>query len=72
MTHHTSFLGVSWAVVVLCITQSGDFPGNPVVKTLPSNAGGTGSIPGQGAKIPRALRPVPCGQEAKFKVETVL
>ena len=30
----------------------GDFPGGPVVKTLPSNAGGVGSIPGQGAKIP--------------------
>ena len=27
-----------------------DFPGGPVVKTLPSNAGGAGSIPGQGAK----------------------
>ena len=26
------------------------FPGGPVVKTLPSNAGGAGSIPSQGAK----------------------
>ena len=26
-----------------------DFPGGPVVKTLPSNAGGVGSIPGWGA-----------------------
>ena len=34
-----------------------DFPGSPVVKTLPSNAGGAGSIPGLGAKIPHALRP---------------
>ena len=25
------------------------FPGGPLVKTLPSNAGHTGSIPGQGA-----------------------
>ena len=57
MTCHTSFLDVSCAVLVLCITQSGDFPGNPVVKTLPSSAGGTGLIPGQGAKIPHALRP---------------
>ena len=24
-----------------------DFPGGPVVKTLPSNAGGVGSIPGR-------------------------
>ena len=32
-----------------------DFPGCPVVKTLPSNVGGAGSIPGWGAKmIPHA------------------
>ena len=29
-----------------------DFPGGPVVKTLLFSAGDTGSIPGQGAKIP--------------------
>ena len=34
-----------------------DLPGGPVVKTLPSNAGGTGSIPGRAAKIPYALVP---------------
>ena len=34
-----------------------DFPGGPVVRTLPSSAGGAGSIPGRGAKIPHALRP---------------
>ena len=34
-----------------------DFPGGPVVKTLPSSTGGAGSIPGRGAKIPRASRP---------------
>ena len=28
-----------------------------MVKTSPSNAGATGSIPGQRAKIPHALRP---------------
>ena len=28
-----------------------------MVKTLPSNAGGVGSIPGQGAKVPHASRP---------------
>ena len=34
-----------------------DFPGGPVVKTSPSNAGVTGSISGRGgAKIPRASR----------------
>ena len=34
-----------------------DFPGGPVVKTLPSNEGGVASIPGQGAKIPHASGP---------------
>ena len=32
-----------------------DYPGGPVVKTLPSNAGGTGSVPGQGTKVPYTL-----------------
>ena len=32
-----------------------NFPGDSVVKTSPSNAGGEGSIPGCGAKIPHAL-----------------
>ena len=35
----------------------GDFPGGPVVKTSPSSAGGVGSVPGQGAKIPHASEP---------------
>ena len=30
------------------------FPGSPVVKTLPSNSGGAGSIPDQETKIPNA------------------
>ena len=30
----------------------GDFPSSPLVKTLPSNAGSMGSMPGLGAKIP--------------------
>ena len=34
-----------------------DFPGSPVVKISPSNAGGAGSIPGWGAKIPHASGP---------------
>ena len=34
-----------------------DFPGGPVVRTSPSNAGGAGSIPGQGAKVPHASQP---------------
>ena len=37
--------------------NSGDFPGSPVVKTLPSKADDLGSIPGQEATISHALRP---------------
>ena len=33
-----------------------DFPDDPVVKILPSIAGGAGLIPGQGTKIPHASR----------------
>ena len=33
------------------------FPGGPVVKALPSNAKGIGSISGQGAKIPHVSQP---------------
>ena len=33
----------------------GDFPGGPVVKNPPSNAGDVGLIPGQGTKIPYAM-----------------
>ena len=32
--------------------NGGDFPVGPVVKTLPSNAGDVGSVPGQGSKVP--------------------
>ena len=35
--------------------HEGDFPGSPVVKTLPSNAGTASLIPGQGAKIPHGV-----------------
>ena len=31
------------------------FPGGPVVKNPPSNAGGPDSIPGGGTKIPQAM-----------------
>lgn len=34
---------------------SGDFPGHPVVKTLPSSAGGVSLTPGWEAKLPHAL-----------------
>ena len=42
---------------VIQIRSIWDFPGGPVVKASPSNAGGAGLIPGQGAKIPHALWP---------------
>ena len=45
-----------------------DFPGGPVVKTLPSNAGGVGSIPGWGTKIPHA---VGCSQKLKKKKKRI-
>ena len=35
-------------------TDTRDFPGGPVVKNPPYNAGDVGSIPGQGIKIPHA------------------
>ena len=43
------------ATQVLCLRNSTRvFPGGPVVKNTPSNAGGVGSIPGQGIKISHA------------------
>jgi len=36
---------------------SRDFPGSPVVKTLPTSAGHVGWISSQGAKIPHASWP---------------
>ena len=36
------------------ITSTGDFPGGPMVKNLPSNAEDMGSIPGPGTKTPHA------------------
>ena len=43
-----------------------DFPGGLVVKNLPSNRGDSGSILGQGTKIPlscRAIGPTYCSEE---------
>ena len=49
------------------VWKAGDFPGGPVVKNPPSNAGGTGSIPDQGTKIPHVVRCIQkikkCGKE---------
>ena len=35
---------------------SWEFPGSPVENTSPFNAGGVGSIPGRGTKIPHEAR----------------
>ena len=40
-----------------------EFPGGPVVRLCASTAGGMGSIPGQGNKIPQAAR---CSQKKKL------
>ena len=45
-----------------------DFPGGPLVKTSPSNAGGVGSIPGRGTKIPYDSGP----KKTKCKADTIL
>lgn len=42
-----------------------DFPGNPMVKTAPSNVGGAGSIPGRGTKIPHPKKNSVVIQEGK-------
>ena len=34
--------------------RNGDFPGGPVIRNLPSNAGDSGLIPGWGTKMPHA------------------
>ena len=42
-------------------------PGGPGIKASPSDAGGAGSIPGPGAKIPYAVRPKTKTKEIKQK-----
>ena len=46
-----------------------DFPGSPVVKNLPANAGDTGLVPGPGTKILHAeeqLSPCAATTEARM------
>ena len=43
-----------------------DFPNGPVVKTPPSNAGCTGSVPSRGTKIPHAVQ---CGKNKKTYID---
>ena len=45
--------------LILKFINKGDFPGGPLVGTLPSGAGGVGSIPGPGAKIPHPGAKIP-------------
>ena len=40
-----------------------DFPGSPVVKNPPSNAGYKGSMPGRGTKIPHAMGQLSLAQQ---------
>ena len=47
----------AWGATVHGVTKVGwDFPAGPVVKSLPSNRGDTGLIPGWEAKIPQVAR----------------
>ena len=48
------FLGYPWDAE----STSWDFPGGPVVKSLPSSAVNMGSVLGQGTKIPHAMGPL--------------
>ena len=52
----------------------GDFPSGPVVENPPSNAGDTGLIPGQEAKIPHAswAKNKNIKKKKKRKKETIL
>ena len=58
-------IGVRWEHIQYILDR--DFPGGPVVKNLPSNAGDLGSIPGLGTKIPtchRAIKPARLNKRA--------
>ena len=46
---------VNYEWVTESMSEWGDFPGGPAVKNPPFNAGDTGSITGQGTKIPYAV-----------------
>ena len=50
--HHSPVERSSVSSFIKGIT--GDFPGGPVLKNPPYNAGGEALIPGQGTKIPHA------------------
>ena len=57
LIEHCEFfrLGEVLNIIIMKINNKlWNFPGGPVVKNPPSNAGDAGSIPGWGAKIPHA------------------
>ena len=49
-----------------------DFPGCPVAKTLPSNAGGVSSVPGWGSKIPHVMQGSQKKKSQKFGTRNIL
>ena len=54
---HNKLVHIFWWNITIQKYINKDFPGGPAVKSSPSNAGGVGSIPGQGANIQHALGP---------------
>ena len=68
MYNNGYFIELLWGIVLMYLNHQGpakknvlnvllrDFPGGPMVKNLPCNAGDAGLIPGQGTKIPHAVR----------------
>ena len=49
---HNKLVHIFWWSITIKKYITRDFPGGPAVKSSPSNAGGAGSIPGQGTEIP--------------------
>ena len=49
--HHGSYRASVGSIKITQETPIWEFPGGPVVKNLPFNAGDMGLIPGQGPKI---------------------
>ena len=79
--YDTDYLSCTWAPKIfkgvyynflIISAKNRDFPGGPVVRTLPSNAGVAGLIPGWGTKIPHALWPKRKRKKPKHKTEKVL
>ena len=58
-------------LINLNLNSHSDFPGGLVVKTSPSNAGGMGSMPGRGAKIPHDPTCL-AAKKSKRKTEAIL